>query len=135
MADNGIEKCESEKVKKLYNPCRHCRNSTKYKNKHYPSMMNSDCKNCDLRKAYMKYRESQKMYVPGDYIRSIEELLEHDWIMLYESPKHISIIQNMILRTVLAFISRKAIRVAVKKGDTNERKCRTEGIESSSKET
>ena len=52
--------------------------------------------------------------VPGDTITTVSELLEQEWVICRTSTKHIEVIKNMSLRTVLMFLNNGSIKKAIK---------------------
>lgn len=98
------------------NPCRRCEKAFVWKNRHMPSFSKEDCKKCEKIKSHKKYLESKRKYIAGDLITSIDELLEQkEWVMWGDGIKHISVIKNLQLNTVIRFIGLGYFRKAIKK--------------------
>lgn len=101
------------------NPCRRCDKAFVWNNRHMPHTYGEhaeECRNCESRKAHDKYLESKRKYIAGDSITNIDELLEQkEWVMWGDGIKHISVIKNLQLNTVIRFIELGYFRKAIKK--------------------
>lgn len=70
----------------MNNPCLRCENCESWNGKTYPGL---HCKpECKKRKAYEEYRLSQRKFVRGERVTSLEEFLKHDWFMWYDRTCH-----------------------------------------------
>lgn len=96
------------------NPCRYCALSAEYNGRHYP-YGSERCVKCENIAEHRKYLLSKRKFAEGDTITSIEELLQQEWVMWYHNTKHIKVIRNMQLNTVLMFLERGAFKKAIKK--------------------
>lgn len=96
------------------NPCRYCALAYVRNGRHSPSW-NDKCRDCENIKEHKKYLESQRMFVEGEPITTLEDLLKQEWVMRYHQSKHIEAIISMQLRTVLKFIEVGAFRKAIRK--------------------
>lgn len=99
----------------MNNPCRKCEFCFIYKNRHYPN--NSACLCCDKRKKYEKYKLDRRMFVEGDVINTIDELLEQEWVMWHGITKHIEVIKHLPLSNIIGLIEGGYLRKAVRKED------------------
>lgn len=100
------------------NPCRRCDKAFVWNNRHMPHTYGEyaeECRNCENRKAHSEYLESQRKYEKGEPITSLDELLKQEWVMWGDGIKHISVIKNLQLNTVIRFIELGYFRKAVKK--------------------
>lgn len=100
------------------NPCRRCENAFVWNNRHMPHSCGEhaeECRNCENRKAHNMYLESQRKYEKGEPITSLDELLKQEWVMWGDGIKHISVIKNLQLNTVIRFIGLGYFRKAIKK--------------------
>lgn len=100
------------------NPCRKCPHSMELKGKRYPKY-DSVCGECEDIVKHREYLKSQRKYIKGERITSIEELLKQEWVMWYNTTKHISVFKNMQLNGVLKFLERGAFHYAIKKEEAN----------------
>lgn len=95
------------------NPCRNCKNTFVYKNRHLPGW---DCRfDCQKYKDHKSFLESKRIFQKGDRIKNINELLQNEWVMWGDSPRHIEVIKHLQLSTVLRFIELGIFYKAVKK--------------------
>lgn len=97
-----------------HNPCRYCVASFEYKGRHSPSFT-VECQQCKNRKEYNEYLNSKRMFVPGEPITSLEDLLKEDWVIWYGHTKHIEMFRSMSVRTVERFVENHAFRKAIRK--------------------
>lgn len=97
------------------NPCRYCAISTKYKNRNEPSLGRKECSDCENRKRHEEYLKSKRKFDLGDRIYSLDELLQHEWLMFGGYPKHIEVFKSMPLRVVLMFLNGSGIYKAIEK--------------------
>ena len=99
------------------NPCRYCSSAYEHKGKHYPSFSNS-CGECTYITEHKKYLQSKRMFEEGEQITTLDELLKQTWVMWYHPTKHIEVIKNNTINTVLKWLEVGAIRKAIRrKGD------------------
>lgn len=96
------------------NPCRYCALSLEYKGKHYSSL-NPKCRDCTNLRQHKNYLHTQRKFIDGEPITSIEELLKQEWVMWYHNTKHIEVFKSMPLRGVLKFLERGAFHKAIRK--------------------
>ena len=96
------------------NPCRYCALSAEYNGRHYP-YGGEKCAKCENLVEHRKHLLSKRQFSEGDTITSLEELLQQEWVMWNHSTRHIKVIRNMQLNTVLMFLERGAFRKAVRK--------------------
>lgn len=97
------------------NPCRYCALSSKLNGKHYPKYNAKECVECENIKKHKQYLLSQRKFVEGEPITTIDELLQQEWVMWYHSTRHIEVFKNMQLNLVLKFLERGAFRKAIRK--------------------
>ena len=96
------------------NPCRYCSSAYEYKGKHYPSFSNS-CGECTYITEHKKYLQSKRMFEEGEQITTLDELLKQTWVMWYHSTRHIEVIKNNKINTVLKWLEVGAIRKAIRR--------------------
>ena len=96
------------------NPCRYCSSAYEHKGKHYPSFSNS-CGECTYITEHKKYLQSKRMFEEGEQITTLDELLKQTWVMWYHSTKHIEVIKNNTINTVLKWLEVGAIRKAIRR--------------------
>lgn len=98
----------------MNNPCRKCAFCFTYNNRCYPAY-NKACSLCDKRKKYEEYKQSKRMFVPGDVITTLDELLEQEWVIFGGMTRHIEFIKSLQLRIVIGLIKNRSLRKAVRK--------------------
>lgn len=98
----------------MNNPCRKCEFYFAYKNRHYPSYSET-CRLCDKRKKYDEYKLSKRMFVAGDVITTLDELLEQEWVVWQGMTKHIEVIKHLQFKCVIGLIEGGYLRKAVRK--------------------
>ena len=96
------------------NPCRYCSSAYEYKGKHYPSLSNS-CGECNYIIEHKEYLQSKRMFEEGEQITTLDELLKQTWVMWYHSTRHIEVIKNNTINTVLKWLEVGAIRKAIRR--------------------
>lgn len=96
------------------NPCRYCALSYEHNGKHSPGYR-ENCFKCENLKKHKEYLQSQRMFVSGDTITSISELLEQEWVICGTVTRHIEVLKSMSLRTVLMFLDNGSIKKAIKR--------------------
>lgn len=96
------------------NPCRYCIEAVERCGKYFPDPSRAICP-CKNRRSYEEYRESQRMFIPGEPIASLEDLLKEDWVIWYGHTKHIEMFRSMSVRTVERFVKNHAFRKAIRK--------------------
>lgn len=97
------------------NPCRYCALSAEYKGRHSPSWK-KECEECESNKKHEEYLQSQRKFTEGEQITDINELLNQEWIIIHHKyTKHIKVIKNMQLTTVLIWLERGYFSKAIKK--------------------
>lgn len=96
------------------NPCRYCALSFEYKGRHSRSGCQK-CTKCEKFKKHKEYLQSQRKFIEGELITSIEELLQQEWVMWYHTTRHIEVIKHAQLATVLTWLERGAFRKAIRK--------------------
>lgn len=95
------------------NPCRNCKSALNYKGRHLPGW---DCqRDCEKRKKHEEYLKSKRVFTQGEPIRTLDELLNQEYVMWGRSPRHIEMIKSLQLRTVLNFLENGWFFNAVKK--------------------
>ena len=97
------------------NPCRYCSSSTEYNGKHYMSFSNEKCAKCKHIIEHKKYLEQKRMFEEGELITTIDELLKQTWVIWYHSTRHIEVIKNNTINTVLKWLEVGAIRKAIRR--------------------
>lgn len=96
------------------NQCRYCALAYVHKGRHSPSW-DGKCKECQNIKSHREYLKSQRKFVEGDPITTLDELLEQEWVMWYHNSRHIEAIKSTPIRTVLNWIAAGALRKAIRK--------------------
>lgn len=97
------------------NPCRRCEKSFVWKNRHKPSYT-KECSKCEKRKSHEEYLESQRKYIKGEPITSLEELDKYNgWVIWGERTTHVSVIKNLPFHLASRSIMHGGIRKAIKK--------------------
>ena len=96
------------------NPCRYCIASAEYKGRHSPSFT-VECQQCKNRKEYNEYLNSKRMFIPGEPITSLEDLLKEDWVIWHGHTKNIEMFRSMSVRIVERFVENHAFRKAIRK--------------------
>lgn len=96
------------------NPCRYCVASIERKGRHSPSFT-VECQQCKYRKEYEEHLDSKRMFVPGEVITTLEELLKQEWVIWYGYTKHVEIFRSMQIRVVEMFIRNGAFRKAIRR--------------------
>ena len=96
------------------NPCRYCALSWEHKGKHNPSY-EKQCRECENLKKHKDYLKSQRKFIEGEPITSLDELLQQEWVMWYHNTKHIEVIKHTQLVTVLKWLENGAFRKAIRK--------------------
>ena len=98
------------------NPCRYCVAAIEYKGRHSPSFT-VECQQCKNRKEYNEYLNQKRMFIPGEPITSLEDLLKEDWVIWHGHTKHIEMFRSMSIRTVEMFLRNGAFNKAIRKGE------------------
>lgn len=97
------------------NPCRYCALSTEYKGRYSPSWK-KECEECEPYQKHKEYLQSQQKFTEGEQITTIEKLLKQEWVITHHKyTKHIKVIKNMQLTTVLMWLERGYFNKAIKK--------------------
>lgn len=96
------------------NPCRYCTLAFVHNGRHSPSWCDK-CAECENITKHREYMKSQRKFVEGDPIPTLDELLEQEWVMWYHNLKHIEAIKSVPIRTVLEWIEVGAFRKAIRK--------------------
>ncbi len=95
------------------NPCRYCYLSVEIKGKHRSSWVH-ECGKCENLEKHEKYLQSKRKFEAGETIKSIDELLEQEWVICNGQTKHIKVIYNFqfisVLERLKAGVFKKAIR-------------------------
>lgn len=100
------------------NPCKNCKYAFVYKGRH---MHGWECHlDCDKYRKHQEYLERKRIFRKGDVIKSIEELLNCEWVMWGDKPRHIEVIKCMQLNSILRFIQLGYFNKAVRKEVDNE---------------
>lgn len=97
------------------NPCRYCSSSTEYNGKHYMSLSNEKCVKCKHIVEHKNYLKQKRMFEEGEPITTLDELLKQTWVIWHHSTKHIEVIKNNTINTVLRWLEIGAIRKAVRR--------------------
>lgn len=97
------------------NPCRYCALAREYKGRHFPSFFDKKCAICEYSKRHNEYLKSQRKYEAGEPIKTIDELLEQEWVMWGEKTTHIEVIKNLQLRFILKLLDNNWFRKAIRK--------------------
>lgn len=95
------------------NPCRYCALSYEYKWKHYPG--SKECGHCENIKKHEEYLKNQRKFEIGKPIKTLDELLEQEWVMWGNRTTHIEVIKSLQLRFVLRLLENNSIRKAIRK--------------------
>lgn len=82
--------------------------------RHSPSW-DGKCAECESIKKHREYLESQRKFVEGEPITTLEELLKQEWVMWYHQSKHIEAIKSTSIRIVLEWIEIGAFHKAIRK--------------------
>lgn len=96
------------------NPCRYCALAFVHNGRHSPGW-DGKCAECENIKKHREYLESQRVFVEGEPITTLEELLKQEWVMWYHRSKHIEVIKSTNIRTVLRWLEIGAFRKAIRK--------------------
>lgn len=96
------------------NPCRYCILSQEYKGRHGQSYK-PECEECENKKKHEEYLKKQRIFIVGERIFSVDELLNEEWLMLGGYPKHREVFKSMPLRVVLVFLNGTGIYKAIRK--------------------
>ena len=96
------------------NPCRYCALAFVHNGRHSPSW-NDKCAKCENIKAHKEYLESQRKFIEGEPITTLDELLEQEWVMWYHNSRHIEAIKSTSIRIVLEWIEIGAFHKAIRK--------------------
>lgn len=97
------------------NPCRYCVLADEYKGRHFPSLYLDKCLACEHRKRHNAYLKSQRKFEIGKPIKTIDELLEQEWIMWDDRLTHIEVIKSLQLRFVLKALKNNWFMKAIRK--------------------
>ena len=95
------------------NPCRYCALAYVHNGRHSPSW-NDKCAECQNIKNHREYLKSQRKFVEGEPITTLEELLKQEWVMWYHPSKHIEVIKSTNIRTVPRWMEIGAFRKAIR---------------------
>lgn len=101
------------------NPCRYCALSSEYKGKRHHGY-SPECVGCENRRQHKEYLKSQRQFVEGEVITSMDELLKQEWVMWYHNTKHIEVFKHMQLWIVLKWIEMGAFHKAIRKVDVEK---------------
>lgn len=82
------------------NPCRYCVFASEYKGRHTQGYR-FECRHCENIKKHREYLKNQRKFEAGEPIKTIDELLEQEWVMWGRSAKHIEFIKSMQFRFIL----------------------------------
>ena len=63
----------------------------------------------------MEYLKRNRKFEEGEQITSLEELLKQKWVMWYHNTRHIEVIKNAQLSTVLKWLDNGAFHKAIRK--------------------
>lgn len=96
------------------NPCRYCALAYVHNGRNSPSW-DDKCRECDNIKKHREYLQSQRKFIEGEPITTLEELLEQEWVMWYHRSKHIEAIKSTTIRIVLRWLEIGALRKAIRK--------------------
>lgn len=98
------------------NPCRYCALSMlDVRGIYRPSVFEEKCDNCENLNKHLEYLKKNRKFEEGEPITSLEELLKQEWVMWYHSTKHIEVIKNTQLSTVLEWLDNGAFHKAIRK--------------------
>lgn len=95
------------------NSCRYCALSYEYKGKHYKGSL--ECEHCENIKKHREYLKSQRKFEVGEPIKTLNELLEQEWVMWGNKTTHIEVIKNLQLRFVLKALENNRFCKAIRK--------------------
>lgn len=95
------------------NPCRYCALSYEYKGKHYQG--SKECRQCENIKKHKEYLKSHRKFEVGEPIKTLDELLEQEWVIWGYKTTHIEVIKSLQLRLVLRLLENNSICKAIKK--------------------
>lgn len=97
------------------NPCRNCALSVEFCSRHAPSY-EKECGECELLQKHKEYLKSQRKFIEGEQITSIDELMRQEWVIYcHTATKHIEVIKHFQLSTVLAMLEHGQLQKAVRK--------------------
>lgn len=96
------------------NPCRYCALSYEYKGRH-KSGYKKECYECEYNKKHKEYLKGQRKFEIGEPIKTIDELLEQEWVMWGDKTTHIEVIKNLQLRFILQSLDNNWFRKAIRK--------------------
>ena len=97
------------------NPCRYCVLSKINRNgKHYPGYV-LECRNCENLINHKKYLEKHRKFDVGEPIKSLELLLEQEWVMWGNRTTHIEAVKSLQLRIILRGLENNGFRKAIRK--------------------
>lgn len=96
------------------NPCRYCALSWEYQGKHSPSC-EKQCAECENLKSHKEYLQSQRKFIEGEPITSLDELLRQEWVLWYHNTKHIEVIKHTQPSTVLCWLESGAFHKVIRK--------------------
>lgn len=96
------------------NPCRYCVLASEYKGIHRQGY-SFECGHCENIKKHKEYLKSQRKFEIGEPIKTIDELLEQEWVMWGNRTTHIEVIKSLQLRMVLKSLENNWFLRAIRK--------------------
>lgn len=96
------------------NPCRYCALAVKLKGKHYPAWK-EECEKCENNKKHREYLQSKRQFEEGEAIKSLDELLNQEWLICHGQTRHIKAIKNMQLASILKWIEAGIFKKTIRK--------------------
>ena len=100
------------------NPCRNCKHSFFFNGQH------THCWeyvfDCEEYKKHREYLDRKRKFTKGDRITTIEELLKQEWVIWVDSTRHIEVIKNLQLSTIIRFLKSGYFYKAIRKEVDNE---------------
>lgn len=97
------------------NPCRYCTLANEHKGRHLPRFWDEKCAKCEYNKKHKEYLKSKRKFEIGEPIKTIDELLEQEWVMWGDKTTHIKVIKNLQLRFILQALENNWFRKAIRK--------------------
>ena len=73
------------------------------------------CNTCDRIKKYNTYLSNKRLFTEGEAIKSIDELLKQEWVLINGRGRHIKVILNMQFATVIRWLENGYLKEAVRK--------------------
>ena len=75
------------------------------------------CKSCEEMNKYQAHLASKRKFTSGDPITTLDDLLSQEWVMTQGRTKHIKVIRNMQMETVIRWLKAGFFCKAIRKVD------------------